>query len=277
MTETTEIDVYQIRPGTAYQIVGTNSGATQDVYLTLSGTGNEIIVTNTGTTITLSTPQAIGTGSSPTFASETLSNTTNQLVLGTTHTVTISSTAPSASRTYTIPDAGTSANVVLDQGNYTIGGTWTFNNPVTISDGNGVIFNDTEGTPKTVTVEAPTTITTSYTLKWPIIQGGSSTFLENDGSGNLSWSSGTGANTSLSNLSSVAINTSLLPASNAFISLGSSSLDWLDTYAEINQIAQAQAGNQTIASGFNASVPISHSIPVGHTLFVTLGSFFQIT
>lgn len=86
-----------------------------------------------------------------------------------------------------------------------------------------------------------------------------------------------GANTALSNLSSVAVNTSILPGTTASISLGSSILDWLDTYAEINQVAQAQAGDQTIASGFNASVPISHGIPVGHTLFVSLGSFFQIT
>src|SRR6185312_10854986 len=39
----------------------------------------------------------------PTFASQTLSSTTNQLVLGTTNTTTISSVAPGANRTATIP------------------------------------------------------------------------------------------------------------------------------------------------------------------------------
>ena len=69
----TEVHVSQIHPSvTAYQLVGTNSGATGDVYLTLAGTSNEIIVTPSGTTITLSTPQAIGTGSSPTFAALSL-------------------------------------------------------------------------------------------------------------------------------------------------------------------------------------------------------------
>ncbi len=43
----------------------------------------------------------------------TLSKTSSQIVLGTTNTVTISSTAPSASRTYTIPDVGASCNVQL--------------------------------------------------------------------------------------------------------------------------------------------------------------------
>lgn len=56
-----------------------------------------------------------GTSSStPTFVSETLTATTNQLTLGTTNTATISATAPSASRTYTIPDPGANANFVMD-------------------------------------------------------------------------------------------------------------------------------------------------------------------
>lgn len=42
-----------------------------------------------------------------------LTNTTNQIVLGTTNTTTISSTAPSAGRTYTLPDAGAAANFGL--------------------------------------------------------------------------------------------------------------------------------------------------------------------
>jgi hypothetical protein len=71
----TEIDVWQIRPSiTAYQIIGVNSSATQDTYLTLSGTANEISITPSGTTLTLSTPQAIATTSSPTFSATTVTN-----------------------------------------------------------------------------------------------------------------------------------------------------------------------------------------------------------
>lgn len=135
MTET-EIHVSQILPGTAYQLIGTNSGATKDVYLTLAGTTNQISVGTVGTTITLSTPQNINSGASPTFASETLTNTTNQLVLGTTRTVTVSATQPAtSSRTYTIPDQGAAANFVLDQSNYTIAGTWTFTPNTTFTGG----------------------------------------------------------------------------------------------------------------------------------------------
>lgn len=57
--------------------------------------------------------QVLGTAMAQTITSLTLSNTTNQLVLGTTNTVTISSTAPSASRTYTLDDAGGAAHLAL--------------------------------------------------------------------------------------------------------------------------------------------------------------------
>ncbi|HSW96636.1 MAG TPA: MerR family transcriptional regulator [Candidatus Saccharimonadales bacterium] len=69
----------------------------------LIGTTNQINVTNGAGSITLSTPQDIAITSSPAFAALGLSNTTNQLVLGTTSTTTISSIAPAASRIATIP------------------------------------------------------------------------------------------------------------------------------------------------------------------------------
>jgi hypothetical protein len=56
-----------------------------------------------------------GTSSTtPTFLSETLTATTNQLTLGTTNTVTINATAPAASRTYTLSDPGANANFIMD-------------------------------------------------------------------------------------------------------------------------------------------------------------------
>jgi hypothetical protein len=60
------------------------------------------------------------------LASLTLTDTTNQLVLGTTNTTTINSVAPAAPRVYTIPDAGGAASFVMTAGNQTIGGTKTF-------------------------------------------------------------------------------------------------------------------------------------------------------
>ncbi len=47
----------------------------------------------------------------------TLSNTTNQIVLGTTNTTTISATAPATSRTLTIPDSLANLNVILSNVN----------------------------------------------------------------------------------------------------------------------------------------------------------------
>ena len=54
--------------------------------------------------------------------------------------------------------------------------------------------------------------TTTYSITWPAAQGGASSFLENDGAGNLSWNTSVGsfANQSLSNLTSpTAINQDL--------------------------------------------------------------------
>lgn len=58
---------------------------------------------------------------------------TNQLILGTTNTVTISASAPAASRVYTIPDGGGASNIVLDQGAYTIAGAWSHSAAVTLT------------------------------------------------------------------------------------------------------------------------------------------------
>ncbi|WP_374035015.1 tail fiber domain-containing protein [Bdellovibrio bacteriovorus] len=42
---------------------------------------------------------------------------------------------------------------------------------------------------KTVTLSAPSTVTTSYVLRFPVAQGGSNQLLMNDGAGQLSWTS----------------------------------------------------------------------------------------
>jgi hypothetical protein len=71
--------------GSAWVAVGNGSGVTSLNSLTgalsIVGTSNEIVVTPLGTSITLSTPQAIGTGSSVTFAHLALSGLTNSTVV----------------------------------------------------------------------------------------------------------------------------------------------------------------------------------------------------
>ncbi len=102
-------DLPQLTDGQLY--VGSTGSSV--VAATPTGTTNQISVTVGTGSFTLSTPQNIHTAATPTFASETLTAVTNQLTLGTTNTVTISSTAPSASRVYTLHDAGAAANFVL--------------------------------------------------------------------------------------------------------------------------------------------------------------------
>jgi hypothetical protein len=134
----------------------TLAGATSSVTVALTGTAvltiaattNQIIfgTTNT-TTVSAAAPASsavytipdVGTtanfimsagtqtvGGAKTFSTAvTINPVTNQIVLGTTNTVTINSVAPSGSRTYTIPDAGGAASFMLTAGAYTVTGTWT--------------------------------------------------------------------------------------------------------------------------------------------------------
>jgi len=68
----------------------------------------------------------------------------NQLVLGTTTTTTITAPNPSANRTVTIPDAGTNSSVVLTASNQTIAGTKTFSS--TVLTNGGIDITATAGT-----------------------------------------------------------------------------------------------------------------------------------
>lgn len=101
------------------QIVIGRTGASP-VVGAITGTANRVTVTLGAGTVALTGPQDIHTGASPTFAGLTLSGATNQLVLGTTNTVTINSAAPAASRVYGLPDAGGAADIVLTAGAQTL-------------------------------------------------------------------------------------------------------------------------------------------------------------
>lgn len=74
-----------------------------------------------------------------------LSATSNQFVLGTTNTTTVSFTAPASSRVYTIPDAGTNTTFILADGTQTIIGSKTFSSAILAASGTvnnpGVTFS----------------------------------------------------------------------------------------------------------------------------------------
>lgn len=69
---------------------------------------------------------------SSTFTDITLTNTSNQIKLGTSNVLTLSST-PTATYTITIPDTATNANFVLTEGNQTINGNKSFSGTTTMS------------------------------------------------------------------------------------------------------------------------------------------------
>lgn len=100
----------------------------------ITGTANQVIASASTGAVTLSTPQNIATSSTPTFASETLSATSNQLVLGTTRTVTVTAPTPaSLSRTVTLPDLSASYSVVGTEGAQTLNGNKTLSGTTNLS------------------------------------------------------------------------------------------------------------------------------------------------
>lgn len=139
----------------------------------LTGTTNQINVSASTGAVTISTPQSIGTTSSPTFASETLTAVTNQLTLGTTNTTTLSATAPSASRTYTIPDAGADANFLMTKGSQTVTGVLTFTNVLQIDQtgtaahflqGNSVYFDSPTSSKGALVIQGADSVGNTNTL-----------------------------------------------------------------------------------------------------------------
>jgi hypothetical protein len=104
--------------------------------VTATGVATKALVVNNGTsTGNILEVQDNGTAAVtvPDGGGVVIAKTTDQLVLGTTNTTTITSTAPAASRTYTIPDAGGAASFVMTAANQTIAGTKTFSSPISTS------------------------------------------------------------------------------------------------------------------------------------------------
>lgn len=160
--------------------------------LTITSTSNQIILGTTNTTTLSATAPAAsrtytfpdvlnnanvvlseGTqtingsktfGSAIISPSNTITNTTNQLVLGTTNTTTISATAPSTSRTVTIPDLSADYSIVGTEGTQTINGSKTLSSALTITPiSNQLVL----GATRTITITAPTPATSSRTWTLP--------------------------------------------------------------------------------------------------------------
>ncbi len=90
----------------------------------------------------------VPTGSTPSFSSLTLTAVINQIVLGTTRTVTLTAPTPaSSSRTWTIPDISSDATFMSREATETITGSKTFASGATldIAQGTNLGFQDGSG------------------------------------------------------------------------------------------------------------------------------------
>lgn len=101
------------------------------------------------------------------------SNFTDQLVLGTSNTITLNAPTPSTSLVYTLPDVGTNATFVMTEGAQTIQGVKTFvDTPVFLNAFalltltlSAVSNQLTLGSVETITLSAPTpTVSHTYTI-----------------------------------------------------------------------------------------------------------------
>lgn len=208
-----------------------NSGVTH-----LAATANQTTVDVATGNVTIGTVQDIGTGSSPTFAAITVGNGTSSnpsIAIGDTNT-----------GFYETGGDG-NINLILDG---TIAVQWTKSDLKLWNSGPvqtpSLILRDTSGSFPTVTINPPTSFT-SYTLTMPTTDGNSGEFLQTNGSGVLTWAAATssGANTALSNLASVAINTTLVSDTDNLNDIGSSSLSWRAGYfGQYLEVDSSQSG-----------------------------------
>lgn len=177
-----------------------------------------------------------------------------------------------ASREYTIPNAGASSEFVMAQGDSTITGSKTFNGGISGSGDiatTGNIGNTSDATKVIqtytyllrgassgiLTINANAT-TTNHTIKFPATQGAANSVLQNDGSGNLSWTvpgDTTHATKALDNLASTAVNVSIIPGTDDSINLGSITKDWANVYATSLLAGRSGLGGEVLVYPSTAS------------------------
>lgn len=136
----------------------------------ITGTANQVIASSSTGAVTLSLPQSIAAASTPTFASETLTAVSNQIVLGTTRTVTLTAPTPATnSRVVTFPDLSGDYSVVGTIGAQTIAGAKTFSSAIAITATSNHIVLSTSS--NTLTINANTQATSARTWNVPDVSG----------------------------------------------------------------------------------------------------------
>lgn len=206
----------------AEAFVRMDNDTTNPKFVTLLGTSSQVIVTHNTNDTTLSLPQSIGISSAVTFQSVTVDNGSlgsESIKLGSGGSVL---GIYNSSGVFQFTTGGTLRATIDGGGNITAIGSLL---------GQALKLEETGAGTDTITIQAPSSIAASYTLTLPIDDGNSGEVLSTNGSGVLSWvAQSSGANTALSNLASVAINTTLVSDTNNTDDLGTSSIAWKDLY-----------------------------------------------
>lgn len=150
-----------------------------------------------------------------------------------------------------------------------------FRAPIIAAPGIEARFYDDDGS-HYVALKGPAGIAASQVFRLPGADGTSGQAVITDGAGNLSFGSiAAGANAALSNLASVAINTSLLPAADGAIDLGSTTKAWRDLYL---QRIFAKGDISLDATGSSASSPRTigvANINTGNAARIQFGDAFN--
>lgn len=291
-TNATLTDERVLTAGTAIQFTDNGAGSTLVVANTgvtsITGTANQVIASGATGAVTLSLPQSIATSSNvefnrlklpvgavltPSLYFDAIGSVNSEFgiwinpVGGTTGELVISIRDTDDDTTFNIVEfsAGTvdfftlittTGNIEAVTGNFTT----------------SITLEETGAGTDKITIQAPSSIAAAYTLTLPTTDGDANQVLTTDGSGVLSWSDASaGANTALSNLASVAINTALVSDTNITDDLGTSSIKWRDIYA------RGIVGTTTNDNAQTGSVGEYVESVVGSTNFPATGVWGDLT
>jgi hypothetical protein len=222
---------------------------------------NLALAVNASDQLTFNGAVLAAAGAAGSFTNITLTNTTNQIVMGTTNTTTINSVAPAASRVYTIPDAGGAAAFIMSLGAQTITGAKTFADQT-------LLLQETGSTDVITINVAALAASRAYTMP---DAGGAASFLMSAGAQTI-----TGAKTfadqtlllqEVSSTDVITINVAALAASRAYtLPDAGGAADFV-----MSAGAQTIAGAKTFTSGVIIN-PTTNQLVLGVTNTVTISA-----